>query len=177
MYTKKSAGGFGSTKNLKDLFRRCSPSDGCPKPTVRPKLPVQGQLDVPRCPRPPVQGHLDVQRCPKPPVQGQLDVQKLPKTTGPEPTSVQSAEPLFLLAGAVLSRVRRLCGRTENRLKSTNNCSADVVRTSGVQKLRFFSPVQGQLVVQRCSKRSVQRQLDLQRCPKLPVQGQLDAGR
>ena len=156
------------------MFRRCSSSDGCPKPTFRPKLPVQGQLDVQRCPeppvqgqldiqrcpilpfqdhlffltikdahnrwsranltfkscpklpvqsqldvqrcpRPPVQGQLDIQRCPKPPVQGQLEVQKLPKVAGPGSTSARSAKLLFLQAGAVLSRVRRLCGRTENQ--------------------------------------------------------------
>ena len=83
IYTKKSAGDLGLTKKLKDLFRRFGPSDGCPNPTFRPKLQVQGQLDVQGCPEPPVQGHLDGQRCPKPPVQGQLDVQKLPKTAGP----------------------------------------------------------------------------------------------
>ena len=125
-------------KKLKALFCRCSPSDGSPKPTFRPKLPVRGQLDVPRCPEPPVQGHLDVQRCPKPPVQGQLDVQKLPETVSPELTSAQSAEPPFLLAGAVLSRVRRLCRKTENRLKSTNNYSEDTIGTSGLQKLDVF---------------------------------------
>ena len=133
IYTNKSAGDLGSTKGLKDLFRRCSPSDGCPKPTFRPKLPVEGQLDFRRFRRSPLQGHLDGQSCPKPSVQAQLDVQKLAETAGPGATSAQSAEPLFLLAGAVLSRVPRLCGKTENRLKSTNNCSADAIRTSGVQ--------------------------------------------
>ena len=131
-------GDFGSSRNWKNPFRPCSPSDGCPNPTFRPKLQVQGQLDVQGCPEPPVQGHLDGQRCPKPPVQGQLDVQKLPETASPELTSAQSAEPPFLLAGAVLSRVRRLCGKTENRLQSTKNHSEDTIGTSGVQKLDFF---------------------------------------
>ena len=52
--------------------------------------------------------------------------------------AVRSAEPLFLLAGAVLSRVRRLCRKTENRSKSTKNRSDGATRTSCVKKARFF---------------------------------------
>ena len=39
--------------------------------------------------------------------------------------AAQRAEPLFLLAGAVLSRVRRLCRQIENAAKLTKNWSGD----------------------------------------------------
>ena len=121
------------------------------KPTFRLKLPVRGQLDVPRCPKPPVQGHLDVQRCPKPPVHGQLDVQKLPETVSPELTSAQSAEPPFLLAGVVLQRVGTHGNNTEKRGVPTKNRSNNASRTNGAYELsrlslldttwrRFWSP-------------------------------------
>ena len=128
IYSKISGQGLGSSGTPKGGLvprRSKSSADKCPR-TVQSRLP-------------PVQGQLDVQRCPKPPVQGQLDVQKLPETVSPELTSAQSAEPPFLLAGAVLSRVRRLCGKTENRLKSTNNYFEETIGTSGVQKLDFFA--------------------------------------
>ena len=48
------------------------------------------------------------------------------------------AEPSFLLAGAVLSRVRRLRSKAENPRKSTKNGSAVASRTSRVTKTWFF---------------------------------------
>ena len=48
------------------------------------------------------------------------------------------AEPLFLLAGAALSRVRRLCRKSENQQKSTKNRSDDALRMSCTKKTRFF---------------------------------------
>ena len=48
------------------------------------------------------------------------------------------AEPLFLLAGAALSRVRRLLRKSENRRKSTKNCFDDALRMRCMQKARFF---------------------------------------
>ena len=52
--------------------------------------------------------------------------------------SVRSAEPLFLPAGAVLQRVRRLCENTENRQKSIENRFDDALRTSSTKKVSFF---------------------------------------
>ena len=46
----------------------------------------------------------------------------------------QSAEPLFLLAGAVLSRGRKLCGQTEKQQNTTKDRSDDETRTSSVEK-------------------------------------------
>ena len=52
--------------------------------------------------------------------------------------AARRAEPLFLLAGAVLSRVRRLCRKTKNRRRSTKNRSDDASRTRRARKTRFF---------------------------------------
>ena len=52
--------------------------------------------------------------------------------------AARRAEPLFLLAGAVLSRVRRLYRKTKNRRKSTKNRSDDASRTRRARKTRFF---------------------------------------
>ena len=48
------------------------------------------------------------------------------------------AEPLFVLAGAVLQRVRTFCEMPENRQKSKKNRSAGALRTSRMQRTRFF---------------------------------------
>ena len=50
----------------------------------------------------------------------------------------RSAEPLFLLTGAALSRVRRLCRKNKNRRKSTKNRSDNASRTHSAEKTRFF---------------------------------------
>ena len=52
--------------------------------------------------------------------------------------AAQRAEPLFLLAGAVLSRVRRLCRQIENPPKLTKNWSSDASWTDCAQKVVFF---------------------------------------
>ena len=112
---------------------------------------MRGPLVVQRCPKRSVQGQFGLQRYPKPPVQGQLDVQKLPETVSPELTSAQSAEPPFLLAGAVLWRVRRRSGNAGNRPISSINRPNDSSRTSSAYELwclslpgatwrRFWSP-------------------------------------
>ncbi len=48
--------------------------------------------------------------------------------------AAQRAEPLFLLAGAVPSRVHGLCKEIENRARSTKNPSVAALRASRVQK-------------------------------------------
>ena len=48
------------------------------------------------------------------------------------------AEPCFVLAGAVLSRGRRLRRKTENRPKLMKNRSDDASRTRSAKKTRFF---------------------------------------
>ena len=50
----------------------------------------------------------------------------------------QRAEPLFLLAGAVLSKVRSLCRQIENPLKLTQNWSSNASWTDCAQKVVFF---------------------------------------
>ena len=52
--------------------------------------------------------------------------------------AARRAEPLFLLAGAVLSRGFRLRRKTENRRKSTKNRSDNASRTHSAEKTRFF---------------------------------------
>ena len=47
------------------------------------------------------------------------------------------AEPLFSLAGEALSRVCRLCRKSENRRKSTKSCSDDALRMRCTKKTRF----------------------------------------
>ena len=52
--------------------------------------------------------------------------------------AARRAEPLFLLTGAALSRVRRLCRKNKNRRKSTKNRSDNASRTHSAEKTRFF---------------------------------------
>ena len=52
--------------------------------------------------------------------------------------AAQRAEPLFLLAGAVLSRVRRLCRQIKNGPKLTKKWSSDASWTDCAQKVVFF---------------------------------------
>ena len=52
--------------------------------------------------------------------------------------AARRAKPLFLLAGAVLSRGRRLCNNAENRRKSMAHRSDDASRTRRARKTRFF---------------------------------------
>ena len=52
--------------------------------------------------------------------------------------AARRAEPMFLLTGAALSRVRRLCRKTNNRRKSTKNRSDNASRTHSAEKTRFF---------------------------------------
>ena len=51
--------------------------------------------------------------------------------------AARRAEPLFLLACAVLRRVRRLCEKTENRQKSTKNRFDNALQTGRATKTRF----------------------------------------
>ena len=51
--------------------------------------------------------------------------------------AARRAELLFLLAGAALSRVRRLRRKAENRPKSTKHRSDDASRTRSAEKTRF----------------------------------------
>ena len=52
--------------------------------------------------------------------------------------AARRAEPLFLLTGAALSRVRRLCRKNKNRRNSRKNCSDNTSRTHSAEKTRFF---------------------------------------
>ena len=52
--------------------------------------------------------------------------------------AARRAKPLFLLTGAVLSRVRQLCNEAENRRKSMARRSNDASRTRRARKARFF---------------------------------------
>ena len=52
--------------------------------------------------------------------------------------AMQSTEPLFLPAGAVLQRIRRLCKKNENQQKSAENRIDDALRTSRTKKIRCF---------------------------------------
>ena len=51
--------------------------------------------------------------------------------------AARRAKALFLLAGAVLSRRRRLCNNAENRRKSMAHRSDDALRTRRARKTRF----------------------------------------
>ena len=54
------------------------------------------------------------------------------------PLAATRAKPLFLLAGAVLSRVRRLCNKAEKRQKSMAHRSTNASRTRRAGKAQIF---------------------------------------
>ena len=64
------------------------------------------------------------------------------RITGAPRLAARRAEPSFLLAGAVISRVRRLCGKTENRQKSVKNrrkTATMQLRSRASREKRVFS--------------------------------------
>ena len=68
--------------------------------------------------------------------------------------AAQRAEPLFLLAGAVLSRVRRLCRQIENPPKLTKKWSSDAHGQTAHKKSFFFASGRGSAMILGVSARS-----------------------